>query len=166
MYCAISYCPVSIMIGEPLGNDSDFLSVKVYLRYSKKQDKHMRMWGLSLIFIRFNGIYNISVNFWMFEHISVDVLDPCFSLSWANMSGIFCLSDYSLLEPCCRISDIVSPELRKITISLLKSTWALKENIKYTTRRNKSLVMWCSSPGQLIWFHAAVKKWKSPSTWI
>ena len=80
-----------------------------------------------LIFIRFNGIYNISVNFWMFEHISVDVLDPCFSLSWANMSGIFCLSDYSLLEPCCRISDIVSPELRKITIFLLKSTWALKE---------------------------------------
>ena len=119
-----------------------------------------------LIFICFNGIHNISVNFWMFEHISVDVLDPCFSLSWANMSGIFCLSDYSLLEPCCRISDIVSPELRKITISLLKSTWALKENIKYTTRRNKSLVMWCSSPGQLIWFHAAVKKWKSPSTWI
>ena len=83
-----------------------------------------------LIFIRFNGIYNISVNFWMFEHISVDVLDPCFSLSWANMSGIFCLSDYSLLEPCCRISDIVSPELRKIAILLLKSTWALEENKK------------------------------------
>ena len=48
MYCAISYCPVSIMIGEPLGNDSDFLSVKVYLRYSTKQDKHMRIWGLCL----------------------------------------------------------------------------------------------------------------------
>ena len=37
----------------------------------------------------------------------LNVRDPFLSLARANMSGIFCLSDYSLQEPC-RISDIVT----------------------------------------------------------